>query len=96
MLSYVAVATVDGFAFGFGLGLEKRQPPVTVLAYCALPGNHDQGTPPCPPEPHTLVWAAWQPGIRIPATWTGTHWRLSQPVMGISTTTVPPVAWGPM
>lgn len=75
-------------AVGIIIGLEWRQPPVEHLAYCSLTGSHDTGTPPCPPEINRLVWAAWQPGIRIPATWTGREWVLSTPVLGIRTTTI--------
>ena len=81
-------------AVGIIIGLEWRQPPVEHLAYCSLTGSVVEGTPPCPPDVGALVWAAWQPGIRVPATWDGRHWRLSTPVLGISSTTVPPIAWG--
>ena len=93
MWAATAVAFV-ALAVGAIVGLEWRQPPVEHLTYCSLTGSHETGTPPCPPETNTLVWAAWTPGLRIPATWTGTHWRLSTPVLGISSTTVPPIAWG--
>ena len=78
------------------IGLEWRQPPVERLAYCSLTGSHETGTPPCPPDVGQLVWAAWTPGVRTPATWDGTTWHLSQPILGIRTTTIPPIAWGPM
>ena len=78
------------------IGLEWRQPPVERLAYCSLTGSHETGTPPCPPDVGQLVWAAWTPGVRTPATWDGQAWHLSTPVLGITRTTTPPTSWGPM
>lgn len=85
-------ALVAALLLGAAIGVTIQLPVKVVLEPCSVDGL-SPGTFPCPPDTDRVVWAAWDGGLRAPASWNGTRWMFARPVMGQHGTTFHPIAW---
>ncbi len=79
LIAVALASLVVGLLVGTWLG-ERNQYPVR-LAYCAVAGQADGPTRPCPPRPGTPVIATWG-ALTTRAVWTGQMWRFDGQVLG--------------
>lgn len=65
---YALVALVAGL-MGATIGFELAPKHINQVIHCSV--EHAPGWPPCPPDNGRVVWAAWDGGLRVPASWNG-------------------------
>ena len=85
-------ALAAALLLGAAIGITVQLPVKVVQVPCSVDGL-SPGTIPCPPDSDRVVWAAWDGGLRTPASWNGTRWTFARPVMGQHDTTHHPIAW---
>lgn len=90
VIAFALASLLVGLLVGTWLG-ERNQYPVR-LAYCAVNGQSDGLTRPCPPPAGVPVIATWG-ALTTRAVWTGQTWRFDRTVLGQRETSLPPDAW---